>query len=81
MLQHLPVSTHKIEGTHWAGGRTMSDLDLRKRTGATVLAVQRNGTYLTPVSPDEKVVAGDVLYLVGDESDILLARRLLTSGD
>lgn len=81
VLQHLPVSTHQIEGTHWAGGRTMSDLDLRKRTGATVLAVQRNGTYLTPVSPDEKVVSGDVLYLVGDESDILLARRLLTSGD
>ena len=80
-FQHLPVSTHQIDGTHWAGGRTMSDLDLRKRTGATVLAVQRNGIYLTPVSPDEKVVSGDVLYLVGDESDILLARRLLTSGD
>ena len=59
----------------------MSDIDLRKKTGATVLAVQRNGTYVTPVSPDETVTSGDVLYLVGDESDILLARRLLTSGD
>jgi len=81
VLQHLPVSTHQIEDNHWAGGRTMSDLDLRKRTGATVLAVQRGGAYVTPVSPDEQVVSGDVLYLVGDESDILLARRLLTSGD
>ena len=81
VLQHLPVSTHRVESDHWAGGRTMSDIDLRKRTGATVLAVQRNGTYVTPVSPDETVVSGDVLYLVGDESDILLARRLLTSGD
>jgi CPA2 family monovalent cation:H+ antiporter-2 len=81
VLEHLPVSTHRVEDSHWAGGKTMSDIDLRKRTGATVLAVQRNGTYLTPVSPDETVAAGDVLYLVGDESDILLARRLLTSGD
>jgi CPA2 family monovalent cation:H+ antiporter-2 len=81
VLQHLPVSTHRVEGGHWAGGRTMSNIDLRKKTGATVLAVQRNGRYVTPVSPDETVVSGDVLYLVGDESDILLARRLLTSGD
>jgi CPA2 family monovalent cation:H+ antiporter-2 len=81
MLQHLPVSTHQVEPSHWAEGRTMSDIDLRKKTGATVLAVQRNDKYVTPVSPDEKVVPGDVLYLVGDESDILLARRLLMSGD
>jgi CPA2 family monovalent cation:H+ antiporter-2 len=81
VLQQLPVSTHKIEGPHWATGRTMSEIDLRKQTGATVLAVQRDGSYVTPVAPDETVTAGDVLYLVGDESDILLARRLLTSGD
>ena len=59
----------------------MSAIDLRKRTRATVLAVQRNGVYVTPVAPDEIVAFGDVLYLVGDESDILLARRLLTSGE
>jgi CPA2 family monovalent cation:H+ antiporter-2 len=81
VLEHLPVSTHQVERSHWAEGRTMSDIDLRKKTGATVLAVQRNDKYVTPVPPDEKVVPGDVLYLVGDESDILLARRLLMSGD
>jgi K+/H+ antiporter YhaU regulatory subunit KhtT len=59
----------------------MSELNLRARTGATVLAIHRSGAYLTPVAPDEKVAPGDVLYLVGDESDILLSRRLLTSGE
>jgi CPA2 family monovalent cation:H+ antiporter-2 len=79
-LQHLPVSTHRLDGTHWAVGRTMTDVNLRAATGATVLAIQRDGAYIAPVSPDETVAAGDVLYLVGDDSDVLLARRLLSSG-
>lgn len=81
VLQHLPVSTHRVDAAHWASGRTMSELDLRARTDATALAIHRDGRYITPVSPDESVRPGDVLYLVGDESDILLARRLLTSGE
>jgi CPA2 family monovalent cation:H+ antiporter-2 len=81
VLQHLPVSTHQVEGSHWAADRTMAEINLRARTGATALAIQRNGSFVTPVPPDAHVLASDVLYLVGDESDILLARRLLTSGE
>jgi monovalent cation:H+ antiporter-2, CPA2 family len=81
VLQHLPVSTHQVEGKDWAADRTMSEINLRARTGATALAIQRSGSYVTPVPPDEHVLPSDVLYLVGDESDILLARRLLTSGE
>jgi CPA2 family monovalent cation:H+ antiporter-2 len=81
ILQELPVATHRVEGTHWASAKTMTEVNLRARTGATVLALHRDGSYITPVSPDERVVPDDVLYLVGDESDILLARRLLTSGE
>jgi CPA2 family monovalent cation:H+ antiporter-2 len=80
VLRDLPVSTHKVEGADWAARKTMTEINLRARTGATVLAIHRAGTYVTPVPPDEQVVPGDVLYLVGDESDILLSRRLLMSG-
>ena len=81
VLQHLPVSTHKVDSNDWATDRTMAEINLRAKTGATALAIQRNGSYVTPVPPDEHVLASDVLYLIGDESDILLARRLLTSGE
>jgi CPA2 family monovalent cation:H+ antiporter-2 len=81
VLEQLPVSTHRVDNGHWAVDKTMTELNLRARTGATVLAVHRDGSYIAPVGPDEKVFALDVLYLVGDESDILLARRVLTSGD
>ena len=81
VLQHLPVATHQIEASSWAVSRSMTEINLRARTGATVLAIHRDGAYITPVAPDERVRALDVLHLVGDESDVLLARRLLTSGD
>jgi CPA2 family monovalent cation:H+ antiporter-2 len=81
VLQHLPVSTHQVGQKDWAADRSMGEIDLRARTGATALAIQRNGSYVTPVPPDEHVRPSDVLYLVGDDSDILLARRLLTSGE
>lgn len=81
VLQHLPVSTHKVEANDWAAARTMAEINLRAKTGATALAIQRDRAYVTPVPPDEHVRPSDVLYLVGDDSDILLARRLLTSGE
>jgi K+/H+ antiporter YhaU regulatory subunit KhtT len=59
----------------------MAEINLRAKTGATALAIQRDRAYVTPVPPDEHVRPSDVLYLVGDDSDILLARRLLTSGE
>jgi CPA2 family monovalent cation:H+ antiporter-2 len=81
VLRDLPVSTHRVDGRDWAARKTMTEINLRARTGATVLAIHRSGAYVTPVPPDEQVSPGDVLYLVGDESDILLSRRLLTSGE
>jgi monovalent cation:H+ antiporter-2, CPA2 family len=79
-ILRMPVSTHQIESTHWANGRSVAELDLRASTNASVLAIQRGAEYITTLSPDERLQDGDVLYLTGDESDILLARDLLTGG-
>jgi CPA2 family monovalent cation:H+ antiporter-2 len=80
-IRRTPVSTHRVEPGHWSKGRTMSDLDLRAKTNASVIALQRGTQYITAPSPDERLREGDVLYLVGDQSDVALARRLLSAGD
>ena len=79
-IRRMPVSTHRVEGNHWAIGRSIGELNLRADTNATVIAVQRDDRYITVLSPDERLSEGDVLYLVGDESDVLLARNLLSQG-
>jgi CPA2 family monovalent cation:H+ antiporter-2 len=60
-----------------AVGRSLAELDLRARTGVTVLAIARgdNGT-VTP-SPTEPLHAGDVLAMAGSDEAIAAARSLL----
>jgi len=62
-----------------AVGRSLAELDLRAKTGATVLAIARGtdaGT-ATP-SPTEPLQAGDVLAMAGSEEAIMAARALFT---
>jgi CPA2 family monovalent cation:H+ antiporter-2 len=79
-IQQMPVSTHRIEPGHWAVDRSLSDVNLRARTGASILAIQRDRHYLTSPLPEERLQVADVLYLIGDESDVVLARQLLNEG-
>jgi K+/H+ antiporter YhaU regulatory subunit KhtT len=46
-----------------------------------VIAVQHDGRYVRSPPADLRLSEGDVLYLLGDDSDILLARRRLASGE
>ena len=59
----------------WAVGRTLQELDLRNRTGATVLAVRREVGTTTSPHGSFTLDAGDDMFLLGDDSDVLLARR------
>jgi CPA2 family monovalent cation:H+ antiporter-2 len=79
-IQRMPVATHRVEGAQWGVGKSIAELNLRAHSGASILAVQRGERYLTALSPDERIEAGDVLYLVGDESDVMLARQRLMEG-
>lgn len=75
-----PVSSFRLADGAWAVGRTLQTVDLRNVTGATVIAVRRETG--TTTSPDSSFMftAGDDIFLLGDDSDVLLARRLLSDG-
>ncbi len=60
-----------------ACGRTLAQLDLRGRTGATVLAIERAGASRTVPSGAEPLRPDDILALVGTVEAIALARVLL----
>jgi K+:H+ antiporter len=80
-IRHTPIASHQLQAGDWAIGRTLADINLRATTGALVIAI-RQGTRHRPSPPaDLRVDEGTVLYLLGDESDVLLARRRLTAGD
>jgi CPA2 family monovalent cation:H+ antiporter-2 len=80
-IRHTPIASHQLQAGDWAVGRTLADINLRATTGALIIAI-RQGTRHRPSPPaDLQVDEGTVLYLLGDDSDVLLARRRLTAGD
>lgn len=61
--------------------RTIRELDLRRRAGATVIAVVRGGEPLTNPDPDLQLVPGDSLVLVGSHAELERAFDLLEKGE
>lgn len=60
-----------------AVGQTLATLDLRARSGATVLAIGRGDGGLATPSPTVPLQAGDVLALAGSVESIRTARAIL----
>jgi CPA2 family monovalent cation:H+ antiporter-2 len=77
-ISKVPIATHALRDGDWAVSRTLADVNLRAETGALVIAVHQRGRYITSPPADLTLSSGDVLYLLGDDSDILLARRRLS---
>jgi monovalent cation:H+ antiporter-2, CPA2 family len=60
-----------------AVGRSLADLDLRAKTGASVLAITREGEGNANPSPRDLLKAGDVLAVAGSAEAVAAARELL----
>ena len=67
-----------IEPKSPAASRTLRELDIRKRTGATVIAVARNGEAVTNPGPDFALQPDDIVVLLGAHRDLDQAVNLLT---
>jgi CPA2 family monovalent cation:H+ antiporter-2 len=57
-------------------GKSLAELDLRAKTGATVLAIARGASGMATPSPTEPLQQGDVLAMAGSDEAIEAAREL-----
>ena len=58
-------------------GRTLADADLRAQTGASVVALYRDGALVPSPTPDFKLQPGDRLGLIGDPAHVEAAETLM----
>ena len=72
------VDTIQIQPGSPAVGRTLRDLDIRKNTSATVIAVARSGEAITNPGPDFSLQPDDLVVLLGAHADLDKAVNLLT---
>ena len=74
------AETYFVGGGSWPAGKTLGAIDLRGRTGATVLAVVRGEESFTSPGADFGIREQDTLVLVADHRNIDRAFHYLTTG-
>ncbi len=67
----------RIDPQSAAVGKNLVQLDLRGRTGATVVCITRRGEGVLAPSGDELIAAGDLLVLSGEPEAVRSARTIL----
>ena len=63
------------EKSPWVG-RSLREIDLRRRNGVTLIAAVRDGSAMTNIGPEFIVQAGDRLFLLGDHKALDGAAQL-----
>ncbi len=77
ILERTTTQTYYLGEKSFAVGKTLAEIDLRKKTGCSVIAIVRAGVP-TPSPPGDFLLqANDVLVLVGAHVQIESARKLL----
>ncbi|HEY2925051.1 MAG TPA: cation:proton antiporter, partial [Candidatus Eisenbacteria bacterium] len=78
MIEETTTDTFYLGPNSPAVGRTLAQLNLRKRTGTLVIAVVRDGKHHPSPEPEFEFRAGDILVLVGDHAALEAAFEALT---
>ena len=60
-----------------ADGRSIEEVGIRQKSGATVVAVERNGTVISNPGPEFRLSEGDHVHLIGSEQEVSLAISLV----
>jgi CPA2 family monovalent cation:H+ antiporter-2 len=69
----------RVEGSSEAAGQTLGSLNLRGRTGATVVALLKGDQRIAFPEAGESLAAGDLVALTGSHEAIESARGLLVA--
>ncbi len=79
IITDIETETYLIGEQTPAAGHSIRDLKIRSRTGATVIAVRRDGEILPSPDPDFIFKTGDIVYLIGEREKVLKAIELIES--
>jgi K+/H+ antiporter YhaU regulatory subunit KhtT len=80
ILEEAKLEMVPITADSPASGKLIRELALRTRTGASAVAIERAGETANVINPgpDEEVLAGDSLLLLGNREQLTAALAMLT---
>jgi CPA2 family monovalent cation:H+ antiporter-2 len=77
MLREADLETVTIGVGSSAAGKLIHELELRTRTGASIVGIERSGANIINPSADEELQAGDRVLLLGNREQLDAAREVL----
>ncbi|NMC63224.1 MAG: sodium:proton exchanger, partial [SAR324 cluster bacterium] len=77
-FSNINITAVTVEAGSQAEGKTLIDIDLRKETGVTLLAIKRGREIIEHPAPDTLLHSNDVAYLLGKPEQIDVATDLFS---
>lgn len=77
-MPNINISAITIEPNSFAEGKTLGEIDLRKKTGVTLLAVKRGDEMIEHPTLKTRFQTGDIAYVLGDPEQVNLASELFS---
>ena len=80
---HVPdmeVTTFLISEGSWADGKSLAELELRKKQGVTVMAVRHQGQTRPNPDGDARLAANDLVVVMGHPDRLITLEGLLENG-
>jgi len=77
LLRHAELVSLTITPESVAAGKVIYELQLRTRTGASIVGIERMGQNIINPGASEEIRAGDALLLIGSADQIQKAREVL----
>ena len=79
-LGEFQIEWVKVPGRSWVHGRTLAEAAFRKRTGVTVIAILRESESIAGAQPEDVILEGDTIVVVGKAGQFPAVKRLLAEG-
>jgi TrkA domain protein len=70
VFSQLSVEWMKTGAASPLVGRSLQEAAVREKTGASVIAILREGKAIPNPQPDDRIAAGDTLMVVGDREQV-----------
>jgi monovalent cation:H+ antiporter-2, CPA2 family len=77
-MPNVNIAAVSVDDKSFAAGKTLGDLDLRKKTGVTLLAVKREKIMIDHPNLRTKFEEGDIVYILGNPEQVNLASELFS---
>ena len=77
-LHDVEISTFRLSADAPLAGKSLSQVELRKKHGVSVLAIRRNSQVFHNPDPDMVMLANDLLITMGSPENMAKATSLFT---